>query len=174
MVAGLLSGCSSGPTAPGDGPSTTLQIATGPQVLRLAAGPCRLPNTVLFVYTAVTVTRAGSEWIAKATSVAAGDVELRIRVTSSNPGGTLVAGTIKGTAVHMPELDPSRIPGGATRVNFGDDGRSTLDGVLFPLPPGATTGAFDGIGTGALILSNGSGESCSGTTTFSWGLFPQQ
>jgi len=140
-------------------------------VLRVTAGPCRLPNTVPFLYTAVTVTRGGSEWIAKAASGAAGDVELRIRVSSSNPAATLVSGTIKGTAVHMSDIDPGRFPGD-TRVNFGDDGRSTLDGVIFPLTPGTTTGAFDGIGTGALVVSNGSGESCSGTT-FSWGLFPQ-
>ena len=171
VLAGLLSGCSGGPTAPGDGLSTTLQIPTGPQVLRVSAGTCRLPNTVPFVYTAVTVTRLGSEWIAKATSVEAGDVELRIRVTSSNPAATLVSGTIKGTAVHMPDLDGGRFPV-ETRVNFGADGRSTLNGVIFPLTPGAPTGAFDGIGTGALTVRNGSGDSC-GAASFSWGVFPQ-
>ena len=168
-LAGLLCGCSSGPTAPGDGPSTTLQIPTGPQVLRVTA--CRLLNAAPFVHTAVTVTRVGSEWIAKAISEAAGDVELRIRVTSSNPAGTLVAGTIKGTAVHMPDLDGGKFPV-ETRVNFGTDGRSILDGVIFPLTPGARTGAFDGIGTGPLSVSNGSGDSCS-AASFSWMVFPQ-
>ncbi len=172
ILAGLLSGCSSGPTAPGDGPSTTLQIPTGPQVLRVSAvTTCRLPNTVPFVYTAVTVTRVGSEWIARATGAAAGDVELRIREVSSNPAATLVSGTIKGTAVHMPDIDPGKFPGD-TRVNFGDDGRGVLNGVIFPLTPGSPTGAFDGIGTGALSTSNGSGDSCSGAS-FSWMVFPQ-
>jgi hypothetical protein len=105
VLAGLLCACSGGPTAPGDEPSTTLRIPIGPQVLRLSPiTACRLPNTAAFVYTAVTVTRLGSEWIAKAASVEAGDVELRIRVTSSNPAATLVSGTIKGTAVHMPDV----------------------------------------------------------------------
>jgi hypothetical protein len=173
VLAGLLSGCSGGPTAPGDGPSTTLQIPTGPQVLRLSPiTTCRLPNTVPLVYTAVTVTRVGSEWIAKATSVEAGDVELRIRVTSSNPAATLVSGTIKGTAVHMPDVAPEIFPPGDTRVNFGADGRSTLNGVIFPLTPGGPTGAFDGVGTGALTVRNGSGDSCGGAS-FSWRVFPQ-
>ena len=171
ILAGLLSGCSSGPTAPG-GPATTLQIPTGPQVLRVSAGTCRLPNTAPFVHTAVTVTRVGSEWIASAASVEAGDVELRIRVTSSNPAGTRVSGTIKGTAVHMPDVAPQIFPAGDTRVNFGADGRSILDGVIFPLTPGARTGAFDGIGTGSLSVSNGSGDSCS-AASFSWMVFPQ-
>ena len=133
---------------------------------------CRLPNTVPFVYTAVTVTSLGSEWIAKATSVEAGDVELRIRVSSSNPAATLVSGTIKGTAVHMPDAAPEIFPPADTRVNFGADGRSTLNGVIFPLTPGALTGAFDGIGTGAVTVRNGSGDSCD-ATSFSWGVFPQ-
>ena len=98
-----------------------------------------------------------------------GDVELRIRVTSSNPAATLVSGTIKGTAVHMPDVAPEIFPAADTRVNFGADGRSTLNGVIFPLTPGALTGAFDGIGTGALTVRNGSGDSC-GAASFSWGV----
>ena len=55
---------------------------------------------------------------------------------------------------------------------FGADGRSTLNGVIFPLTPGALTGAFDGIGTGAVTVRNGSGDSCA-ATSFSWMVFPQ-
>jgi hypothetical protein len=181
FLVGLLFGCSSGtPTAPGGGPSTTLQITPGPQVLRVLAQsraepPCRLPNLDPIVFTAVTLTRAGSEWIAKATSAAAGDVELRIRTVASNPAATLVAGTIKGTAVHMPAIaEAGGLVGmaGGTRMNFGNDGRTTLDGVIFPLTPGTSTAAFDGTGTGSISIADGSGGSCS-QTGFSWMLFPQ-
>jgi hypothetical protein len=181
FLVGLLFGCSSGsPTAPDGVPSTALQITTGPQVLRVLAQsrtepPCRLPNTSPMVYTAVTVTRAGLDWMAKATSPAAGDVELRIRMVASNPAATLVAGTIKGTAVHMPAVaEAGGLVGmvGETRMNFGNDGRTTLDGVIFPLTPGTSTGAFDGTGTGSISISDGSGGSCS-QTGFSWMLFPQ-
>ena len=55
----------------------------------------------------------------------------------------------------------------------------TLLGTFFPdlfkslfIDAPKAAGAFDGIGTGVLNISNGSGGSCSGTT-FSWGLLPQ-
>jgi hypothetical protein len=180
FLVGLLFGCSSGtPAAPDKGPSTTLQITPGPQVLRVLAQsraepPCRLPNIDPIVFTAVTLTRAGSEWIAKSTSAAAGDVELRLRTVASNPAATLVAGTIKGTAVHMPAIaEAGGLVGmvGRTRVNFGNDGRTTLDGVIFPLNPATSTGAFDGTGTGSISIVDESGGSCS-QTGFSWMLFP--
>ena len=169
ILAGLLSGCGGGPTAPPNGRATALQIPNGPQVLRLSVW--RLPNMALpWIYTAVTVTRVGSEWIARASGAAAGDVELRIREVSSNPGGTRVSGTITGTAVHMPDIDPGKLLG-ATRVNFGTDGRSTVTGVLFPLTPGSAMGAFDGIGTGPLSATTGDGDSCS-AESFSWMVVP--
>jgi hypothetical protein len=179
-VVGLVVGCSGTPTAPDGGASTTLQITPGPAVLRVlaqsrAALPCRLPNIDPIVFTAVTLTRAGSEWVAKARSTAAGDVELRIRTVAANPAATLVAGTIKGTAVHMPALaEAGGLVGlvGGTRINFGSDGRTTLDGVVFPLSPGTSTGAFDGTGTGSISIVDERGGSCS-QTGFSWMLFLQ-
>ena len=89
---------------------------------------------------------------------------------SSNPRGARVSGTITGTAVHMPDIDPGKLLG-ATRVNFGTDGRSTVTGVLFPLTPGSAMGAFDGIGTGPLSATTGDGDSCS-AESFSWMVVP--
>ena len=38
---------------------------------------------------------------------------------------------IKGTAVQMSDVAPEIFPPGDTRVNFGADARSTLEGVIF-------------------------------------------
>ena len=178
VLAGLLSACGSGgPTAPGGVTSTTLQIATGPQVLRIVyqSPLCTAfdgDRLIPMVYTPVTVTRVGSEWVATASGAAAGDVELRIREVNSGGFTVLVAGTIKGTAIHNPGLAVG-LPAWDSRVNFGSDGRTTLNGVIFPLTPATTSGAFDGTGTGSITFSDGTGRSCSGTSSFSWSLFPQ-
>jgi hypothetical protein len=99
-------------------------------------------------------------------------VELRIREVSAGGFAVRVAGTIKGTAIHIPQL-AVELPASDSRVSFGSDGRTTLNGVIFPLNPATTTGAFDGMGTGAITFSDSAGRSCSGTLSFSWMLFPQ-
>jgi hypothetical protein len=178
VAAALLIACgSSGPTTPGGVTLTTLQIPTGPQVLRIVyqSSLCAAfdgDRFIPMIYTPVTVTRAGSEWIATASGATAGDVELRIREVSAAGITVRVAGTIKGTAIHLPELAVG-LPAWDSRVNFGSDGRAALNGVIFPLSPSTTTGAFDGIGTGAITFSDSAGRSCSGTSSFSWSLFPQ-
>jgi hypothetical protein len=178
VAAALLLACgSSGPTTPGGVTSSTLQIPTGPQVLRIIS---QSPLCAAFdgdrlmsmVYSSVIVTRAGSEWVATASSAAAGDVELRIREVGSGGIGVQVAGTIRGTAIHIPAL-AAGLPVWDSRMNFGSDGRTTLNGVIFPLYPPATTGAFDGMGTGSITFGDGAGRSCSETSSFSWRLFPQ-
>lgn len=177
VAAALLVACgSSGPTTPGGVTLTTLQIPTGPQVLRIVyqSALCTAfdgDRLIPMIYTPVTVTRAGSEWTARASSAAGGDVELRIHEASAAGSVVRVAGTIKGTAIHIPELAVG-LPAWDSRLNFGSDGRTTLDGVIFPLLPSTTTGAFDGMGTGALTFSDSAGRSCSGTSSFSWMLFP--
>jgi hypothetical protein len=125
------------------------------------------------VYSAVTLTRAGSEWVGSASSAAAGDVELRVRQSSSTTIGNSfqVAGTMKGTAVHMPELFAS--PPWEARANFGTDARTTLTGVAFGAGfIGAQTGGLDGVGSGSIVLSDTAGHSCTGTT-FSWSVYPR-
>ena len=125
------------------------------------------------VYSAVTLSRVGSEWVANASSPAAGDIELRVHQSSSTTVGNSfqVAGTIKGTAVHMPELFAS--PPWEARANFGTDARTTLSGIAFGAGfIGAQTGGLDGLGSGSVVLSDTAGHSCSGTS-FSWSLYPR-
>jgi hypothetical protein len=113
------------------------------------------------------VSRSGSEWIAKAGGEG-GDVEVRFHQSGAAvvPGSMPVAGTIRGTAVHMPALLPG-VPIDA-RIAFG--ATATVTGVAFAPPFSQSTG-LDGLGTGSLVLSDSAGRSCSGTA-FSWGIGP--
>src|SRR5688572_1086658 len=124
-MACALSGCNgSSPNEP-DMPSVVVQ--TGAQVLRLTyQGSCTRPDGRPFlplVYVRVVVTRSGNEWIAAAAGPEAGDVELRFHASGAVviAGSMPVAGTIKGTAIHNPDLLPA-LPPSATRVSFGADG----------------------------------------------------
>jgi len=162
------------PTEP-DMPSVV--VATGPQVLRLTPqGPCTAPDGrpfLPFVYVRVVVTRTSNEWIAAAAAPEAGDLELRFH--TSGPvvvaGSMPVAGTIKGTAIHNPELLPV-LPGSTMRISFGTDGRTALNGFAFS--PSALTPAtgVSGIGNGTVGASDQDGQSCSGPG-FTWGMGPQ-
>ena len=63
------------------------------------------------------------------------------------PGGSLqLTGTIKGTAIHMPELATAPVPD--ARVNFGSDGRTALSGVAFGVTSITPVAGMDGIGAG--------------------------
>src|SRR5258708_25776301 len=98
----LLASCSGSAST---SPSTTVQIATGAQVLRVTACTFAAPAQVLpFVYTRVTVSRVGAEWIAIA-GTGSGDVEVRFhQAGAALSGSMMVAGTIKGTAINVPPL----------------------------------------------------------------------
>ena len=166
----------SGPAAPD--PATASLVALGPQVFRMSPpSPCAGVSREFlapFVYTRVNVSRSGSEWIATASGATAGDVELRFHQSSSRVvmNSVEIAGSIKGTAIHMPELFQG--PAWDARVNFGSDGRTTLSGVAFAAGfVGAQTGGLDGLGTGSVTLSDTAGHSCTGTS-FSWSVFPPQ
>jgi hypothetical protein len=125
------------------------------------------------IYTRVTVSRSGNEWVATASSAAAGDVDLRFHQSSSQvlSNSFPVSGTIRSTGIHMPEL--IQLPPWDARANFGSDGRTALTGVAFSAGfAGATTGGLDGQGTGSIVMSDTAGHACSGTG-FSWSVFPQ-
>jgi len=164
-------GCESTPTAPGD--SATNIVVIGPQVLRIMyQSPCtQLGQGVLpLVHTRVNVARGSNEWVATAASAAAGDIQVRFR--QSGQGGTTgsmpVAGTVAGTAIHMPQLFAG--PAWDLRATFG--GSVSLTGVAFVAGVfGATASGIDGAGSGSLTLTDPTGNTCTGTT-FSWSIFP--
>jgi hypothetical protein len=166
----LLGACShpSSTTSPSDPP---VAIATGSQVLRVTFGsPC--PGAgggvlVGLVYTRVEVNRSGSEWIARS-SGEGGTVEVRLHQTGASlvAGSMPIAGTVTGTAVHMPALLPGVPIDG--RIDFGSDGRSTFTGFAFA-PPFSATSGIDGLGSGTIVQSDSAGRSCSGSA-FSLGM----
>jgi hypothetical protein len=167
-VASVVAACSdSGPTAPGGG-SVSDQIAPGAYVLRITSA-CSAPGDpriFAFVHARVNLSRTGSDWIATASSPAGGDVELRLRDSAGVPGMSLqVSGSIRGTAIHMPELATVPLPD--ARVNFGSDGRTGLSGVAFGVTSITPVGGMDGIGAGSITVSDGAGQSCT-TSGFSW------
>lgn len=173
IVTGFLHGCGGTATAPDPLPS--VNIATGPQILRITSSSrCAEPGSgAPFVQTRIVVNRVGAEWIGTADSTAAGDVTLRIRQGSwAMPGSMAVTGTITGTAVHMPELIPT-LPAWTLSAHFGTNGQTVLDGVAYEagaLP--STSGGLDGTGVGPFTLVNAAGVSCS-SSQFSWAVFPQ-
>lgn len=170
----LPAACGGSSTAPTLG---SVAVATGPQVLRLTytSLTCRTDDVsiVPMVYTKVTVSKAGNEWTVLSATPEAGNLEMRFHQsgTSVIAGSLPIEGTIRGQAIHLPELLPS-IPPPIPRMAFGSDGRTTISGFAFgpsSLTPGAGVG---GIGTGTVTLSDDTGRSCGGTS-FSWGMAPQ-
>ena len=162
------------PTTPSTAPPDGVKL--GPQGLSIehhsSPVPCGVPTGVstTLVFNNMTLSWSGSEWVATATTAAGGDVELRFRQSGTlGANGFAVAGTIKGTVMHMPELGPT-IPAYTARVNFGSG--ATLTGIA--LPPRNSTVPYQavlGTGTGAATLSDGAGLVCAGTS-FSWMLVP--
>jgi hypothetical protein len=152
-------------------PSTTVQIATGAQVLRVSACTFTPPVQVLpLLYTRVTVSRVGAEWVATA-GTGSGDVELRFhQVGAAIPGSIMIAGTIRGTAINIPGLAGS-LPAWDGHMNFGGAG-ATINGVAFNASSLFPTAGLDGTGTGSLTLSDSAGRSCT-ATGFSWSMFQQ-
>ena len=174
-MAWVLSACGGSPSAPD--PTNTVEVATGPQVLRLTyQGTCSAfgaGGLIPFIYTRVTVTRTSSQWIAAASSPAAGDVELRFHATGASviTGSMPIQGTIRGTAIHSPDVLPS-LPPSDTRATFSTDGGASLSGFAYATTSITPNGGVGGIGSGAVAISNGAGNSCAGST-FSWALGSQ-
>jgi hypothetical protein len=175
--AGVLSACGgSSPTAPAAG-STSTQMPSGPQVLRINfLSLCQAapePRLIPFVMTRVTVTRAGSEWIAATSSAGAGDVEVRLRESGGAASGFFqIAGTIRGTAVNMPDLTGS-FPEWPRRVEFPADGSTAVSGVAFTLNSLTPGTGISGVGSGTVTLSDDTGASCR-ANAFSWSLTAPQ
>lgn len=166
-------GCGGGtPTAPA---LPSIAVASGPQVLRITyAGQCAADGQPIFLllYTRVTVSHSGDQWIASASSPQSGSVELRFRqsrpmVTSSMP----IEGTITGVAEHIAGLGAGP-PLTNASVNFGSIGSSIIQGVAFA--PSALTpeAGVSGVGAGPLTVTDGDGRTCAGSA-FSWGLGAQ-
>lgn len=177
VTVGVFGGCAgSSPTAPsaaGTNAAATNIVATGPQVLRIVnRSPCtQLGQGVLpLVYTRVSVTMSSNEWVATASSPAAGDIQIHFHQSGQIviPGSMPIAGTMAGTAVHMPELFSG--PAWNIRAIFG--GSASLTGTAFVAGVfGSTSVGIDGGGAGSLTLTNATGDTCTGST-FSWSIFP--
>ena len=169
--------CGCGGESPTEPDMPPVVVATGPQVLRLTyQGSCLGPDGRPFlplVYVRVAVTRSGNEWIAAAAGPEAGDVELRFHASGAAvvAGSMPVAGTIKGTAVHNPELLPA-LPPSTARIGFGADGRTGLNGFAFSASALTPATGVSGFGSGTVTVSDAAGTSCAGTT-FGWGLGSQ-
>lgn len=172
----LATGCGGSSTTPSATPGL-VPIATGPQVLRVTntGFTCTINGASVFpmVYTRVTVSRVGSEWTAVAATPAAGDVEIRFHQTGATviAGSIPIEGTIRGQAIHLPELLPS-VPPWNSQMAFGSDGRTTITGFAFGPSSLTPTAGLDGIGSGTITLSDNTGRSCGGTS-FSWGMAAQ-
>jgi len=128
------------------------------------------------VATTLTLTWSGVEWVATANGAAAGDVELRFRQSAAaNSTGLIpVAGSVKGTAIHLPQMIGGVAPY-AAQLNFGSDNRTAFAGSITPAKTGTNIHPFailDADGSGAVIASDGSGRVCPGTS-FDLTLFPQ-
>jgi hypothetical protein len=145
----------------------------GPKVLRIGYQvPCgQVGQGVLpLVYTRINVAASSNEWVGTADSAAAGDVQIRFHQSGPSviSGAMPVAGTITGTAIHMPELFPG--PAWDVRVTFG--GPASLTGVAFVAGTfGGTGSGLDGQGSGSLTVTDGTGNTCT-ATSFSWVITP--
>jgi hypothetical protein len=79
-----------------------------------------------------------------------------------------VAGTMTGTAVHLPEL----FSGAAWDIRATFSGAASLTGTAFVAGMfGAATSGIDGVGEGSLTLTDAMGNTCTGSP-FSWSIFP--
>lgn len=175
IVLCLAAGCGGSSTTPSLTPGS-VTIATGPQVLRVTntGFTCTINGASVFpmVYTRVTVSQVGSEWRAIAATPAAGDVEIRFHQTGASviAGSMPIEGTIRGQAIHLPELIAS-VPPWNSQIAFGSDGRTTITGFAFGPSSLTPTAGLDGVGTGTVTLSDNTGRSCP-STTFSWSIAP--
>jgi hypothetical protein len=172
----LLAACSGSRSSATTSPSSPEgQVPTGQLVLRVTSFCTISDSSGVRVFpevrTRVTVSRVNAEWVGLASAPAAGDVEVRFHQAAVAVAGIVpIAGTITGTAIHMPEL-AAGLPAWDSRIDFGGDGRTTLSGITFMAGALATTNGIDGTGAGPVTLSDTAGHSCS-SAGFSWSLFP--
>jgi hypothetical protein len=176
MAAMFVAACgTANPSAPDPGISAI--VATGTQIFRMTLqGACAdARNGFLpMVYTRVNVVASGNEWVVTTGDPSTGNLEVRFHRSSTRAlmNSMEVAGTIKGMALHMPEL--LQAPAWTALADFGVDGRTTLMGVAFAAGTfGSPVSGLDGIGTGTLVLTDKEDRTCTGTS-FSWSLFPPQ
>lgn len=178
-LASVLSACGNGGSSPTRPEMPPVTIPTGPQVLRInLSGPCPAPETprggfLPLVYTRVMVSHSGSEWVATAASADAGTVELRFHQAGAVviPGSMPIQGTIRGVAVHFPELLPA-LPTSTARATIGPDTAATVIG--FSSSPSSLTpsGGTTGLASGSIMFSDNGANACAGTN-FSWALGSQ-
>jgi len=118
------------------------------------------------VLTRVTVSASGSGWRASSVSSDAGDVALLLQQSRPAvvPGSISLAGSIAGSAIHLPEL--LTVPPWQLRATFGAG--ATLSGVAFAAGSlNSSAAGMDGVGSGPLVLTDAEGNTCSGSS-FSW------
>ena len=167
-----IAGCGgqSAPTAPDTPPPAVVQLGSQLFTVGPSTPPCGgFSGTAPSIGTRVTLAWSGSEWVGTAASAAAGDVELHFRPagTAAQNGQLPVAGNIKGTAIHLPELFVGFPPYNA-RVNFGSDNRATLSGAAAPAGSPLPYSYVEGTGVGPATFSGDAGTCAS--AAFSWRL----
>ena len=171
----LTAACGGSSTTPSVVPGS-VTIATGPHVLRLTQTgfTCSINGVSInpLVYTRVTVSQVGSEWVVSAATSDAGDVEMRFRQsgTALIAGSMPIDGTIRGQAAHLADL-AAGLPPWNSRLAFGTDGRTTITGVAVGTSSGPPNTSLNGTGSGTVTLSDSTGSSCGGSS-FSWTLGP--
>lgn len=161
--------CGDSSTSPGE--TTSLLLPEGPYVLRLiasvggcVAAPDSQPGAPMTsVSGPVTLSRGGSEWVARA-SGDAGDVEMRFRETQRVSGGARIEGTFRGTLANLSAV--TGIPGD-TRVVLGSDAAAALNGTALVGP--FNTSLINGAVSGSIRFSDGSGRICTSQSA-SWSL----
>ena len=122
------------------------------------------------IVTRVTLSWSGSQWTAKPTTAASGDVQLNLR-----PAGTatadrlMVNGTISGTAIHLPELFVG-VPPWIAQVRFPAGGQVSLSGVATVGGPSSYE-EIRGTGAGSATVTDGANLVCPGTS-FVWTMVP--
>jgi hypothetical protein len=153
-------------------PSALLALPQGQYILRIlgststcAATPDSQPGTPLTsAFALVTLSRSGSEWIARATPDA-GDAEMRFRETRATQGGAFIEGSFRGTLANMAAA--GGIASSDTRASFGTDGSTTLTGTALVGP--FNTSIINGDIRGAVLFRDGTGRACTSTTA-NWAL----
>lgn len=135
--------CGDGPTSPDPAPVPGAVLLPGGGYL-LSVGsapdtPCSgdLAAWGLFgpsIGTRITLTPDGQGWVGREESQASGNLEIRFAVTSPQTAGArevAVAGTIRGTAIHILAL-PAAPPRTAVMTGPTSDVPATLEGHYIP------------------------------------------
>ena len=177
LLAGLAmaAACGGQPATAPD--ASVLPLSPGTQLLTLAGfasstdpafpscTPIGQPRAGTSVNTTVSLTREGSEWVARSTP-GTGSIELRLRGAGASTAGFIVAGTMTGTAADIGLMgvarDVSVTLGGAAGA-----GLATFDGETTSKASALIVGRV----TGALRFSNSQGGS-STCPAIQWSMQP--